>query len=464
MNKKINKLAEELGLNSKEQDIPVIKGENIKNRVYDALGIISRENKFKNPIFKPAKIIAAVAAIVLIFGLLNITAVIAFFKDLFFVPGIGFTEGDISVVMLNEPVEISCDWGEVILEFVTKIKNSDGKFEILLYFTTKDEKVLSSIDLSESERELKNAKTAINGKIYVFNLDTWGGTYIPDIGYMGHLNMVNSDFPDINEFDLQFRDTTAHIVLTELNGNEKIPYISKETNGIKIAAYKFRNSNRIISLDVINNNDLGEFYTGTPNLYFDSVMGENDTEIKTIGTSEYSFTGWNKNGGNGFGYFITQLANKDNIDLTGIEISTGISIDYYPELIDRDISSKMVTTKPQIVIPIPKNGETIKTDIKIPVGGIIYQIIEVTRDGDALYYKDNSLEHNAKTFDMDSAIKNGEVYIGRMMPFLEQGTLEIYPEKNLIMGFDPGDDRLIINIRYISVIYFGDFSVDLTHN
>ena len=123
--------------------------------------------------------------------------------------------------------------------------------------------------------------------------------------------------------------------------------------------------------------------------------------------------------------------------------------------------SRRITTNPQLTLPIPKDGETLMTDIKIPVGGIIYEVHEVRREGDVIYFKDNSVGYD-ETFDMEYAIANNGVYIGNIDLQHMQGGLNIDPNGNLISGFAPDDNYVNLGIRTISVIYFGNFFVDLT--
>ena len=424
------------------------------------------KNRYRK-IIKPTRILAIAAAIVLIVGLINIQTVIAFVRGIFFVPGVGFTDNDIAVAMLTEPIDINTDMGMIILEFATKVKYDDDKCEILLYFSTTDEELLKEFSYQiVEERTGTVGTTAIDGEIHVFQSTGWGGSSIRGFR-VGYFPMINYDFPDVNEFELQIMGATARVILTELNEEEKIPYTSKEINGITLAAYKFRGTNRILSLDVINKNDLGEFYTGTPGyIHFDSVTGAGGASIQSIGSSEHSFRGWSANDPyRKFSYYIIQLANEANTALAAINDLPAIMIEYFPETVDVNLDSfesRRVTTNPQLTLPIPKDGEILKTDIKIPVGGIIYEVSEVRRERDIIYFKDNSVENNFETFDMDHAIANNGIYIAQMQLQHMQGELSIDPNGNLITGFNPDDDYINLGIRYISVIYFGDFSIDLT--
>ena len=216
MNKRINKLAGELGLNPEEQNIPVIKTDDIKDRVNKALGI-TQKNKFKRPVFKPAKILATAAALVLIVGLFNITAVIALFKNLF-VPEFIVSTGDESLVsaVFNEPVLVATDdAGEFWLQFANKVRREDGRCEILLFFT-------ANRTLEPSEIVPFTATAIINTEKYELESIALGGHNNIDSSF----TMANYDFPDVNEFDLQFKNTTTHIIMSEVGNAEKEAHLS----------------------------------------------------------------------------------------------------------------------------------------------------------------------------------------------------------------------------------------------
>ena len=45
-----------------------------------------------------------------------------------------------------------------------------------------------------------------------------------------------------------------------------------------------------------------------------------------------------------------------------------------------------------IEIPVPRDGESIETDIKIPIGSYTFEITNVRREGNTIYYEQNSHE------------------------------------------------------------------------
>jgi hypothetical protein len=420
----------------------------------------------KRQVFKPAKIVAIVAALVIIVGLINIQTVIAFVRGMFFVPGIGKIDNDISIFMMQEPVEIDSDIGKVTLEFVTKMKGEDDKYEVFMYFTSTDQDFLEEIMMVQpppeeepeakllKQKELLSPATIIDGVVYPFEYRGGGGgrpSY--NVGYSGHFNSSNLDFPDVNEFVLRFGNTETRIVLTELSDEDKTPYVSKEINGISVLAYKFKNNNKIICVDVINNNNLGELYDVRADIMFNSVTGKRGGEIQIMG-------GHNN---------IKLLNNESDIELTGIKDLSFVTVEYYATKVPGDGDLTTMTTKPQLTLPIPKDGETLKTDIKIPVGSIFYEITDVKREGDTIYFKDNNISNNPEfmaTFDLDAAVKNNEVYIIGMRPLLigprTLTILTIDTNNNSITGFNPDDDFITVNLRSIEVVYCGDYSVDLT--
>jgi hypothetical protein len=54
-----------------------------------------------------------------------------------------------------------------------------------------------------------------------------------------------------------------------------------------------------------------------------------------------------------------------------------------------------------IRMPIPKDGETIQTDIKVSAGGFAYKISEVRRNGNIIYYDDNCTLKTTKVYCRD---------------------------------------------------------------
>jgi len=203
---------------------------------------------------------------------------------------------------------------------------------------------------------------------------------------------------------------------------------------------------------VTDNNNLGEFYDIRPDIMFNSVTGKGGVEIQVI------------NGNN----YIQLLNNESDTELTGIKDLSMVRIEYISTMVPGNGDLTTATTKPQLTLPIPKDGEILKTDIKIPVGSIFYEITEVRREGDKIYFRDNNISNNPEimaAFDLDSAIKNNEAYIIGMRPMRPFGpnvTLEFDANNNSITGFDADSDFLTVNIRSIEVVYCGDYSVDLT--
>jgi hypothetical protein len=221
------------------------------------------------------KLFAGAAAIFLLFCVFNITGVVAFFKNLLlFIPGFGITENDVAAFMLWEPVEMDCEFGNFKIEFGTKVAGDDGKCDIMLFLTTSDNIYSSGVYIEDL-----NARAMIDKNEYI--LESIGHNQ----NFGSHklaLCLKNDDFPDINEFYITFGGQEAHIVLTPMSEDEKIPYLSGEYGGITLAFYKYRNNNRFLGFDVINNNDSGDFkyaYTSILARLYD----EKGNEIKLAG-------------------------------------------------------------------------------------------------------------------------------------------------------------------------------------
>jgi hypothetical protein len=120
-----------------------------------------------------------------------------------------------------------------------------------------------------------------------------------------------------------------------------------------------------------------------------------------------------------------------------------------------------------IEIPIPKDGETLYTDITYPLGDYIYKITEVRRDGDVIYFKDNQIpaeeifggewedgngtwSYQHITIDKEEAIRNKESYIYHIVLFLILDEPQVYP--------NPGNRGIIsiTQLKKISVIDCND--------
>lgn len=381
------------------------------------------------------KSIAVTAAIFILLCMFNITAVVAFIKNiLFFVPGFGVTENDMSVVMLKEPVEMDCEFGKFTVEFGTKT-GGGGKCEIMLFLTTRDNIYASGVWI-----EGLNAATVIDGVEYILKNANPAGVYCT---YQTVLCMKNEDFPDINDFDLTFGAATVNIVMTELTEKEKTPYLSKENNGIILAAYKYRNNNQFIGFDVITGKSTNDF-TQTFTYISGYVYDDNNDEIKLTGGG---LIGLKDNFESSLANGLLYLDNEDNTEIKKIAadcVIVGYN-NYFEEM--------------NITIPIPEDGQTVYTNIEVPVADTVYKITEVKRKGEIIYFKDNSVFYN-EPVDREKAVQNFEKYITHI--WLENmGTgFDGIEKENKITGFNVGDDSFTVRVLSIEVAYYGDFTVD----
>jgi hypothetical protein len=127
-------------------------------------------------------------------------------------------------------------------------------------------------------------------------------------------------------------------------------------------------------------------------------------------------------------------------------------------------------------IPVPKNGETIKTDIEIQIGSHIFKITEVRREGDIIYYENNAymikhpeggftcmrevlLEYDSPEF--KRAVENGESFITATWTWPDQNenkTAQMAGGE--IWDFDPEADTLIFNLTSADILQYGNFDVE----
>ena len=405
--------------------------EEIENEIFD--NIIKKQNT-KRSIFKPTKIIATAAAVMLIIGLVNIQTVIAFVSGLFFVPGVGLTSDEnIIYEGLEKPIVIETDYGSLTLEFLSKVTRN-GKTNLSLYIDSKD------IPAKDSQDYPITLNISVSGENIVS--EDWlggGGTWDRN-NTVNHVYYFYSceNFPDINEFDLALCGTETHIILTEQPNNFAL---SKENNGVTLAAYKFNGVN-MMCIDILN---------------------------KHINPDEYK-------------YYFNDLKSKDgsyhllNIFPSDEEIKSFktdvLVIDYY-----RDSAHAEV-----IEIPIPKDGDTIATEIKVPIGDYIYEITEVRREGDIIYYTDNSIPRETTFFnfengqwqgsqlipqgdELEKAIKDRKMYIDTARIIADwdwENDWENAPKTSYmgaIWNFDENADTIRLKLTDITIRQYGDFDI-----
>ena len=121
-----------------------------------------------------------------------------------------------------------------------------------------------------------------------------------------------------------------------------------------------------------------------------------------------------------------------------------------------------------IELPLPKDGETIKSDAQVTVAGHVYKITEVKREGDTIYYKDNSqwdeiLSVSEDPVKLQEAIENRDVYIRRAGAYpidVSSRGGGSDTEWNIITGVDKDIEMLELGLIYFDVTQFGDFDIE----
>lgn len=432
----------------------IVPGEEIENRMFDEIGLKLRQ-KQKRMIFKPSKIIATAAAMVLIVGLINIQTVIAFVGGLFFVPGAGVNNVPIIYEGLEAPIDIETEYGLLTLKFVIKA-TKNGKISLGLN--------LYSLDIRASrvreEYPLYISITADGESIVTDERIEGGGGWGSDARNFVTYDYICSDFPDINEFDLTFLGVETHISLVYQPDNFAL---SKENNGITFAVSKFNGVNDMLAMDVYDNSESANDYNIWGNMYHGIKMyGEDGEEIRLSG----GYGGYDPN--SGLNYQLLQMYKNEK----QVKSMTGdmVSINYERK------------EQLAIEIPVPKDGETIKTNIEIPIGSHTFRITEVRREGDIIYYENNCFavitqkshsDKNTGSFttqgipynegqEREQAITNGESFIEHISVGHEDDW-DVNKSKmggGEIWDFDENAETLTFYFSGATVLQFGDFNVE----
>jgi len=268
---------------------------------------------------------------------------------------------------------------------------------------------------------------------------------------------VCNDFPDVNEFDLILDNlgVQKHIVLTQQSDNFAL---SNEINGITLAVGKFGGVTDMIATDVFDSAESANDYYIFGNIFFESkYYGKYGGQIQATG-------GWG-------GYDSESPLNYQIIEF------------YKNEKEIKKVKATMIFINYQrkeplaFEIPVPKDGETIKTNIEIPVGSHIFRITEVRREGDKIYYEKNS--HDVFNEDGSTTIKgvpypwndgykDGESYIES--PYIgdifdKDRDIEKYnasPKMSCgeIWDFDENAETITFRFSGARVVQFGNFDVE----
>lgn len=409
-------------------------------------------------LIRPRRILALAVSIAIIVGLFSMQAIVAFIGGLFFTPGVGITRNPPVYEGLEAPVDIETEYGLMTLRFVTKITSNgtsslglqlcsvdipaqkvvDGDYPIYLTISANDEPIVSDAETNW----------------YAIGGDR-GSQTKNFVSYM----YICGDFPDVSEFDLTILGVTTHISLTEQPDNYAL---SKENNNITLVAYRFSGVTNMIAIDVFDSSEGADDYNvfGYTNLW-EKYYGENGEEIR---------------GGSGFGTHNPESP-----------LNYQINDLYENEIPVKSIASDSVRIyynrkEPlSVEIPVPKDGETIQTNIEIPIGTHTYRITEVRREGDIIYYENNSCEvlleksHNdmdigytvkgipeKNSAEWEQAIANGEAFI-QYISIGHDGDWDVNKSKmggGEIWDFDENAETLTFYFSGATVIQFGDFDIE----
>lgn len=384
------------------------------------------------------KFAVSAAAILLVALTFNITSVMALIRNLFYIPGIGITENEnLSAAVLNEPVNIQTNIGDFTIEFGTKVRREDGRCEILLYFT-------SDYHGKKMSDEKLPATAVIDGVEY--ELPSTGLGYTNSDG--ASFSVSNNDFPDVNEFDLKFFNTTTRIYMSDMSVEETMPHLSNEINGLMLAAYKYNNNNHILGLDTISNIDTNGFYVSFWGAAL-KLYSDDGNKINTGG----GYSGSGKPYEGGLGYQVIKFKNRENKNIAKLSQNSVCATYWWRSL---DPSPFKVT------IPIPEDGQTIHTDITIKLAGAVYKLTEVRREDDIIYFKDNRFGWKSEAeYDiaLAKAIENHEIRVNWLSLHDQGKKIEFDANYNTIKGFDPDAESFELQVSTIQIEYFGDYTV-----
>ena len=379
------------------------------------------------------------AALLLIFVLFNIQTVMAFISGLFFVPGTSVKNEPIIYYGIEGPIDIETEYGLLTLKFANKI-TINGKIDLSLY--------LQSYDIcswGENEDDSLIISITANGEKIVSDKVLASGKNWSDTGEKSSASYIYShaNFPDVDEFYLTVLGAKTQISLKSQPGNFAL---SQENNGITFAGYKFSGVTDMLAFDVFDNSESAEDYHlwGRAASREFKCYGENGEEI-------------NISGGRG-GFSPDNLFNYQTVEFYRNE--SAIKSLKASEL---NITYRRNEWLP-VEIPVPEDGETIKTDITIQVGSHMYTITEIRRENGRIYYKDSA--HPIIAWDEDKSeyrrkVANKEAYIVEMLFAREDwATNKMRMGDGEIWDFDENEKTLTFYFYWAEVIQFGDFSIE----
>ena len=388
--------------------------------------------------FRPARLAATAAAVMLLVGLINIQTVLAFINGLFFVPGVGLTnDADVKYYGLESPIVLKMDSGTVTIQFISKVTIND-KTELSMY--------VDSFNNFAYSLEANNAVLSISadGKEIIPNVTlstrysiVSGSLTSSYDGKSVSYHYFNEDFPDINEFDLSLFGLETRISLVEQPGNAAI---SQTNNGITFAAYKFNGVRAFIATDIYDENAGDDYWLMPHNIPLMDIYGENgETILCNGGGSAGNFSYW-------LARFVDQAKTPE---VKGIK-TNAVAISY---IFKNDVF---------IEFPIPQDGETIETDIKIQVGSQTLKITEVRREGDIIYYESNICRYaryDSPPSGLEYAAANREAYISAFS-VANWETDKAYLSDNEISNFDLNAETIIFRLHSVDITQYGDFDIE----
>jgi hypothetical protein len=415
---------------------------NNKSIIYEALAMRdeTREQirlnamilpKKKKHGFKFSKLLVAISLIFI----LTLGTGAYYVAKVFYIPGVGLTSDvNIRYEGIENPIAIKTEYGTLTLEFISKVTRN-GKTNLSLYIDTKDIPAKDENDYPVLLNISVNGENIVSDA-YIGGGGTWG---IGDDGIIRGNHVYywysHENFPDINEFDLTLCGVETRIVLTEQQGNFAM---SKENNGVTLVGYKFNGVN-MMCLDVLN---------------------------KNVNSGDYKYYGWNDlKSKDGIYHLLNTFPADDEITDFKTDV---ITMCYYK---DRDYADI-------IEIPVPKDGDTIVTDIKTLVGEYVYKISEVRREGDIIYYTDNSIPRETTLFDLEKgqwrgttlipqgeelekAIKNKKMFIDDASLYPEDWESGPYVNSTAgaIWNFDENAEIIRLKLMDITIRQYGDFDI-----
>jgi len=447
-----------------------------KERMFRNIQKKSRQSE-KRIVFTPSRLIAVAAALIILVGVFTVNAVEIkeFFNRLFFVPGVGITENvNIKYEGLENPVVIQTVDGTFTLQIAGKTTRN-GKSDLTLYIETFDKDYPVYIGLSANGEKILEDKELRNGSA------TWGAD-VPKPSYW----YIHNDFPDVNEFILTICGVDTHIVLEKQNNYYAL---SKENNGITLGFYKFKNIDTMLALAIYDKNlDPASYWTSVN--IFDNAFYDFDDEF--IWPYKYDSLGTKEN----------LIGFKDNINIKGVKVDC-LYITY--NTIKIYDGNPLNDDEYLIEIPVIADGERIKTDIKVKFGSYTYEIYEIWREGDTIYYTDNLMPREKVVdenglegvrvvwpFEKDSpgykkAVENQDYFITHVSIFQvsnpvavvvepteeDLGDIHTYLERNgigpsstakmgngQITNFNKNAKTLQFHFYIGSVYQFGDFNIE----